>query len=203
MIRKLIAIAAFAAATLAPAVGLGAAPAYVTTDLNLRQGPGVEYPRYTTIPGGAAVEVLYCNEVVNWCMVGWRGMEGWVSAIYLAYVRQEVYRPAPPPVVVVPPTVEIYPDYPRYWYGQPRYRDRYYGKDDRRHRDYRDRRHRDYRDRKLPYPDAEPSDPRVVKRPPKREPDRRRPDRPKTVQPKPLPQGVPCPFPMSCDGPRG
>ena len=80
---------------------LAAAPAsasepvsVATADVNLRAGPGTQYPIVTTIPYGSSVSLYGCTAGVTWCDVGWAGERGWVAATYL----QAVY--AGTPVVV-------------------------------------------------------------------------------------------------------
>lgn len=50
-----------------------AAPALATNNVNMRQGPGTNYPVITTIPGGSTVEVSGCQG--EWCSVSWHGPE--------------------------------------------------------------------------------------------------------------------------------
>ena len=52
-----------------------AAPALATNNVNLRQGPGTNYPVITTIPGGSTVEVSGCQG--QWCNVVWQGQTGY------------------------------------------------------------------------------------------------------------------------------
>ena len=77
MRMKLLALAA--GATLAT---FGAAhAATVTTDLNLRAGPGTDYPVIDAMPAGAHVNISNCTG--SWCRVSFRGESGWASASYL------------------------------------------------------------------------------------------------------------------------
>lgn len=62
-----------------------AAPAMVTTDLNLRTGPGTGYGRITAMPGGSVVDVRGCTRGYSWCRVNWNGYDGWASSHYLAW----------------------------------------------------------------------------------------------------------------------
>jgi hypothetical protein len=62
-----------------------AAPALaatVTTDLNLRRGPGTGYHVVTSLPAGARIDVGRCRG--SWCKVGWRGHSGYASANYIS-----------------------------------------------------------------------------------------------------------------------
>ena len=55
-----------------------AAPALATNNVNMRQGPGTNYPVIITIPGGSTVEVSGCQG--EWCSVVWRGRPGYAIA---------------------------------------------------------------------------------------------------------------------------
>jgi uncharacterized protein YraI len=59
-----------------------AAPAVVGNDLNLRAGPGTEYPVVAAMPAGAAVNVMGCE--ASWCRVAYNGTVGWASRAYIA-----------------------------------------------------------------------------------------------------------------------
>jgi uncharacterized protein YraI len=70
------------AGVLALSTGIAAAaPAMVQNDLNLRTGPGVQYPVVAAMPGGAAVDVMGCEG--SWCRVAFNGTEGWASRAYM------------------------------------------------------------------------------------------------------------------------
>ena len=72
-------IATYSAALLALSVhGAAATPALATHDVNMRQGPGTNYPVVTTIPGGSNVEVNNCYG--EWCSVTWHGQSGYAVA---------------------------------------------------------------------------------------------------------------------------
>jgi len=58
-----------------------AAPAVVQNDLNLRSGPGIEYPVVAAMPSGATVDVMGCE--AGWCRVGFNGTVGWASRAYM------------------------------------------------------------------------------------------------------------------------
>jgi uncharacterized protein YraI len=68
-------------ALLLSAGAAAAAPAVVSTDLNMRSGPGTQYGVITTIPGGATVDVDGCTG--SWCAVNFNGRSGYASASYL------------------------------------------------------------------------------------------------------------------------
>jgi uncharacterized protein YraI len=58
-----------------------ASPAITSSSVNLRAGPGTQYPVITTLPGSAPVDVSGCSG--SWCAVSWNGTAGYVSANYL------------------------------------------------------------------------------------------------------------------------
>jgi uncharacterized protein YraI len=90
MLRHLLAAAALAL-PLAGAPAAAAPLAMTTADVNLRAGPGTEYPIVTTIPYGAPVSIEGCTSSFTWCDVGWDDARGWVASAYL----QVIYRDAP------------------------------------------------------------------------------------------------------------
>lgn len=70
--------AAVSAVILLAGVATAAAvPATVTTDLNVRSGPGTNYPVIGTLQGGTTVDVNGCRG--SWCRVA----GGWASGNYL------------------------------------------------------------------------------------------------------------------------
>lgn len=75
------AIIAFA---LFSATAAQAANAIVTTNLNLRTGPGTNYRTLGSIPNGARVDVRGCTRGYGWCQVSYAGRAGWASSRYLA-----------------------------------------------------------------------------------------------------------------------
>lgn len=112
--------------------------AYTGADLNLRTGPGTQYPVILSMPQGAQVVVDYCEPTENWCFLNWAGVQGWASARYLTSAPpygqypgqpaypQNVYPPQnqvviQQPQVIIQPPIIIQPGaqvYPRVWpYG--------------------------------------------------------------------------------------
>ena len=83
MRHSLIVAPAFAAAALMSTSAL-ALDAVAVTDLNMRAGPGPQYPIVTTIANSDNVEVLGCTESTLWCDVSYDGVRGWAYADYLA-----------------------------------------------------------------------------------------------------------------------
>lgn len=79
--------AAITAVVFAMALGMSgaaqAAPGWTSNALNLRAGPGVNYPLVARIPEKASVEVEGCLENWSWCNVFWRGKYGWTSGRHI------------------------------------------------------------------------------------------------------------------------
>src|SRR5215213_796365 len=59
-----------------------AVPATAQTDLNVRSGPGTEYPVVGSIQGGETVNVGNCTG--SWCRVRFEGGSGFASRSHLA-----------------------------------------------------------------------------------------------------------------------
>jgi SH3-like domain-containing protein len=121
--KKLMAGGLAAFTLIATAGAALAAPAYVSSNVNVRSGPGTHYSVVDTIRRGQRVDVEQCRG--NWCYVQKRGPDGWVSANYLErggrpgwnddrWDRPPVYRPYPPrrPRWDNWPSRPHYPNYP-------------------------------------------------------------------------------------------
>jgi uncharacterized protein YraI len=104
-LKTKIAAAAIAALTvIASTAAASAAPAYVTSNVNVRSGPGTGYAIVDALRRGESVDVRQCRG--SWCFVEKPGPDGWVSANYLqtdgyrdrgpSWDREPVWRPAPP-----------------------------------------------------------------------------------------------------------
>lgn len=101
--------------------------AEVTTDLNMRAGPGTQYPVITTIPDGRGVNIYGCESGLNWCDVSWRGNRGWVYSDYLEYSYGNRTRPVPDwgARIDLPVISFAFGDYAsRHYRGMPWYDDR-------------------------------------------------------------------------------
>lgn len=57
--------------------------ATVTTDLNVRAGPGPQYPVLGVAPGGSTAALEGCIEGSLWCRVNAGGVSGWAYSKYL------------------------------------------------------------------------------------------------------------------------
>jgi len=77
--------AAILAMTMMPTMASANSPARVATDLNVRAGPGTQYPAVTVFRGGSRVNVIGCTSGITWCDVSGQGVRGWVSARYLQF----------------------------------------------------------------------------------------------------------------------
>ncbi len=68
-----------------------AAPALATNNVNMRQGPGTDFPVITTIPGGSTVDITGCRG--EWCTVVWQAKA--VTRLQRASTRATGRRPVP------------------------------------------------------------------------------------------------------------
>ena len=100
---------ASAIVVLAMTTAAAAWPAEVTSDLNMRAGPGTNHRVLMVMPRGATVDVRACQ--ANWCEVSYANRTGFASQSFLRRVEA---RPAPPP----PPPV--FGQRPPFWGGPPR-----------------------------------------------------------------------------------
>lgn len=99
--------------------------AVVTTDLNMRAGPGTQFPVVNVLTGGRTVTVHGCVRNLSWCDVTTRRDRGWVSARYLTEERRRR------PIVELGPSIGLpiisfqFGDYwDRHYSGRSFYRDR-------------------------------------------------------------------------------
>lgn len=101
-----------------------AEPAVLTYDLNLRYGPGLEYPVILTMEYGSVVEVEQCYND-EWCEIQYGEYYGYAHSNYMDFAAYAPGYIAPPRVVAVPRY--YYNPYTRYYrdYKQPRRAKRY------------------------------------------------------------------------------
>jgi uncharacterized protein YraI len=65
---------------------------YPIADVNLRAGPGTDYPVLLTVPADAPITILGCLEDYTWCDTVYEDSRGWMSSVYLAgYYDGEYY----------------------------------------------------------------------------------------------------------------
>ena len=87
-----------ALATLAalPAAAMAASPSITLQTVNLRAGPGTQFPVLATLPSRAPRTTFGCNLNYSWCDVAWGRSRGWVSASMIQVIH------AGQPAVVTP-----------------------------------------------------------------------------------------------------
>ena len=131
--RLLMVVLALAAGLLAGGLALSdtalAANGYTTGNVNMRTGPGINYPRIAVIARGARVTIRGCVRNHRWCDVTWRGWRGWVSALYLVRTRyrRPIYRPGYPPLWGGPIIQFRFERYHERWYrDRPYYKKRHW-----------------------------------------------------------------------------
>lgn len=96
-LRKLAAAAILAATGVFAAVsGAQAYEAFATTALNVRTGPGTNYPVVAALSANQVVQVSGCNSSNTWCQVTATNIRGWASARYLRPLNDG--RPSPAPI---------------------------------------------------------------------------------------------------------
>jgi hypothetical protein len=74
-----VAVAATAVVVFLPAAN--AAPGTITSNVNVRSGPGTNYAVVDTVRRGTQVDVQQCQG--SWCYIAKAGPDGWVSSTYL------------------------------------------------------------------------------------------------------------------------
>jgi uncharacterized protein YraI len=93
MLLKKIGIggAAAAAALLVSSAAALAAPAVAESTVNVRAGPGTNYPVLARMRTGERVNVDRCIPGFRWCHVQRNGTDGWVAATSLRDFRQRPF----------------------------------------------------------------------------------------------------------------
>ena len=106
-----IAVAALVGSTVAAL----AAPAYATSNVNVRSGPGTGYRAIDVLRRGEGVDIDYCRG--SWCFVNKSGPDGWVSANYLARGGyDDDYYDDDDDFYIGRPIIRTYPRYYPYYY---------------------------------------------------------------------------------------
>lgn len=110
MIKRVVLLAGAAAAALA-APGLAQSIATVTTDLNLRSGPGTTHGIVGVAPARSSIEVIRCDAGGGWCEVAFEGTRAYASAAYLEMGAPGAVTVATPAILVpaTPETVVVVP----------------------------------------------------------------------------------------------
>ena len=105
-----------------------AVPGYVVEGINMRAGPGVDYPWVAALPPGTETEIFGCLPGYTWCDVAAVGTRGWVAGVGL----QLLYGQQPEPLVDYGPQIGL-PfvgfDFHTYWGSYYRNRPWYSGVD--------------------------------------------------------------------------
>ena len=81
LLRMVGALALAVAAVVVFLPAAQAAPGTVTTNVNVRSGPGTNYAVVDVVRAGTRVDVQRCQG--SWCYIAKAGPDGWVSASYL------------------------------------------------------------------------------------------------------------------------
>lgn len=64
---------------------LAAQSTFVTTDVNLRSGPGMDHSKIAVVADNSTVMLHGCLKDRSWCKVDAAGTTGWLAGEYLAY----------------------------------------------------------------------------------------------------------------------
>jgi len=92
LLSSFVAVAASIGAVTAPSAGFAASPnGYPVTNVNLRAGPGTDYPVIVTVPARAPISILGCLADYAWCDTIFEGSRGWMRSIYLSGYYQGYY----------------------------------------------------------------------------------------------------------------
>jgi uncharacterized protein YraI len=84
--HALVTLAALLAAlllTLAPANAAPRPNGYPVTNVNLRAGPGTNYPVIVVVPARSWISIQGCLADYGWCEVAFERTRGWMRSIYL------------------------------------------------------------------------------------------------------------------------
>lgn len=106
-----------------------AADGYVLADVNLRAGPGTDYPAITVLPKWTGLQVQGCVEGYSWCDVRVGAERGWVYAEYLEVLQgnEAVYIEDGGPGLGIPVvTFSVAAYWDSYYRTRPWYRNRAY-----------------------------------------------------------------------------
>lgn len=81
--QGLIGLAGACAILMLAGSALGSAPATTMTVLDVRMGPGGQYPVVGVIRAGTRVSIEECAQASKWCSIRASDMSGWVNSDYL------------------------------------------------------------------------------------------------------------------------
>lgn len=71
----------------------GAAPGYLNQGMNLRAGPGVDYPLVASLPPGTQADILGCLPGWTWCDIATQGLRGWMAGAGLEVLYDDQQEP--------------------------------------------------------------------------------------------------------------
>jgi len=100
---------------------------YPITDVNLRAGPGTEYPVILTVPADAPITILGCVPDYTWCDSVFQDRRGWMRSTYLSgYSEGDYYllRDYAPDLGYRRVTFDIDAYWDNYYRDEPFYGDR-------------------------------------------------------------------------------
>lgn len=111
-----------------PGIAMAGQLAYATHNVNVRAGPGVNYPVVDVARAGEEVYVYGCLRQRSWCDVDFDGLRGWMSSNYLAFEQRgrryvgpdAMYRMGTPVI-----TFQFGSYWDRHYRGRHFYRDRH------------------------------------------------------------------------------
>ena len=120
---KLLAAAACVAASLVAGNSYAYYDGFASADVNLRAGPGRDFPVIGKLTPNHPVRVNGCLAARDWCEIEYGNVNGWVSTQYLQDDRR-VYWTKSQPVTVVPTVVFVKDHYwDEYYRHRPFYKD--------------------------------------------------------------------------------
>lgn len=102
--------ALLATITALTAVSLPASAAMLataTTSLNIRTGPGPEYPVIGAIPDNGRADVTGCIQGSLWCQVNYNGIQGWAYSQYLSAGQSVTVSQAVPAIAFSAPATTV------------------------------------------------------------------------------------------------
>jgi uncharacterized protein YraI len=78
----------------APSAAFAETTANATADLNIRAGPGPQFPIVGVINAGEATMVTGCLQGSKWCTVSHSGAQGWAYSDYLTAGKSAPHKPS-------------------------------------------------------------------------------------------------------------
>jgi len=124
--RQFLAAASLLGALLVPSLASAQSVAYAVGGMNMRAGPGVEYPVVAIVAAGSAVNVYGCISGAVWCDSSVQGVRGWLGGERLEFVYsgRRVLVPSYYTYFRAPVISFDFGYWDRYYTGRTFYRDR-------------------------------------------------------------------------------